>query len=108
MIGPPLGMADNDISRAEILDHRRRDIAGMGASLIHMAILGTKGDGAVGKHGRDRRQKGRRRADQQISRRTRLDTGGQSSSQRLSPGAQHIHLPVSGDQGTARHIGFFP
>src|SRR5690606_24435232 len=46
MVGAPLGVADNDILSARISQHPGRDVPGMGARSLSMAILPAGNDAA--------------------------------------------------------------
>ena len=55
MIGAAFGMADDDVAAAGIGQHRGRDVAGMGAAGLGMAVLRRRGDAAPSSALADRR-----------------------------------------------------
>ena len=102
MVGAPLGMADDDVGRAEIGEHLRRDGSGESAARAGMQVLAADGDGRTvdgGHAGGDQR---RGRADQHVD--LVRERGREAVADRLDDrnrGAQAVHLPVAGNQRTA-------
>ena len=68
MRGAPFGDADDHMAAAQVLDHRRGDVAGMGARRCLMTILSTQPYRRTGDDLADPVQQCRRRTDQQIGR----------------------------------------
>src|SRR5580704_250700 len=62
-----LGMAENDVCAAGILQHLGADISGEGALLRGGAILAAQRDNTAAERGADRRDKGRRRTNEKIA-----------------------------------------
>ena len=66
MIGAPFGVADNHRLAAQFGQHRRANVAGMGAGGGRVTVLRAQGDRAGSQGRTHRRQPWERRADQQI------------------------------------------
>src|SRR4029453_720631 len=104
-----LGVADGHVLAAQLGQHRGRDLTGVGALGLGVAVLGAEGDRQLVPvdQGADAAQGGERRADRD------LDGGGVLAPERpgqllgeLDPlQVVLVHLPVAGDQRAARHGG---
>src|SRR3984957_7080873 len=99
VIGPALGVPNDHISRAGVLEHRGRDVAGESAAGLGGAVLAPQAEiGALDPEGGLRDQR-RRRTDEQFGGAgfprvhrlpDRVDLGQRAG--------KAIHLPISGDQ----------
>jgi hypothetical protein len=110
MIGPSLGMADDDGAGAGIGQHFGGEITGMGARGLGMAILGADRDFRALRPLRKASDQARRRADQEIglgrhagcsfAHRIKLGLGG----------LEAVHFPVACDQRPdgVGHVDFSP
>ena len=54
VVGAPLGVADDDVAAAGVLQHPGAGVAGMRALLLHVAVLAADGDGAAARRYRRR------------------------------------------------------
>jgi len=99
VIGAPLGVAEDDMAAAEIGQHGRADIAGVGALLGAMAVLGAQKDRTAGDFFRYGHQKMERRADQKFTgRRLVPQLGGEIARKAATRSQQAVHLPIARDQ----------
>jgi hypothetical protein len=100
---PPFGMADNGHGGADILQHGRRNLAGIGALLLPVHILGRQQDvrssNDIGNRGQS--GGGRRHHDITI---THAGGGRHNGTGQLSGFIDcGMHLPVTGDQRPSYH-----
>ena len=95
----PLRVADDDVAAAELGEHRRRDLAGVGARVVARAVLRAPVDRAAVQRVGDVVQVDRRNADRDlgVAERRRLQRG----EQRFVAGGAAVHLPVADDERAA-------
>ncbi len=101
MIGPALGMSDNDMCGACFPEHLGRDIACMRARYFMMGILAAKTNGLTFERFRRTRKKRRRHTDDCIE--LASEIGAETGSNRAQFGqgfSRAIHLPVASNQRT--------
>jgi hypothetical protein len=92
-------MPDDDVAAAGIGQHRRGNVAGMGAGRLGVAVLGPERDRRAGQQLGRQEQQGRRRADQQICRQRLVGCPfGKAAGERQPVGLPPVHLPIAGDQ----------
>ena len=100
VVGAALGVADDDMRGAGVLQHLGRDVAGVRAALLRVAVLAADLDRRGRQHLDGTRQQRGGRADQ------RVGLGVEPAHEAVPDGAQlvqrracAVHLPVAGDQG---------
>jgi len=105
VVGTALGMADDDEAAAGVPQHRRRNVAGMGALRLGMAILGAEQHGAAGQHLGDGKEESGGRADEHVATEARPRRAARrdgpvrdlvGEAEPVLPEA--VHLPVAGDK----------
>src|SRR5262249_47349275 len=93
-----LGMADDRVAAAGILQHLGADTAGKRPLRLAVAILGAERDRAAAERLTNRREQRRRRTDQEFAPMRLAGPGRDIARQRDTIGAQPVHLPVAGDK----------
>ena len=66
MIGAALGVADDDVRAAEVLQHGSACVAGMRTLHLHVAVLAANGNARTGDGIQNQRDQGEGRADQYV------------------------------------------
>jgi hypothetical protein len=98
----PLGVADDGVAHAELLQHGRRHLAGEGALLVLRDVLRAEFQRrAVAQHLHLREV--RRRHAHGDGARGALHAGDDGAHQRVVGLDAAVHLPVAGDQLLLRH-----
>ncbi len=99
MVGPALGMADNDVGTTRIGDHFRRNIACMGARDMGMAILPPGQKARSGRLAAEGRDQGRGRANQEVDGPAQRPIIFSDHGASLVQAAAHaIHFPIARNQ----------
>src|SRR2546425_9354037 len=99
-----LGVPDDDVRAPRLAQHRRRDLAGVGALRLPVDVLRPEtdlragnclGDGLEGREGR---------GDRHLAAGYAADRLGERSRERHGLASRPVHLPVAGDQRCAIHV----
>src|SRR6476646_5534912 len=105
MLAAALGMTDDDMAAAGVLQHLRTQIAGMRPARILVAILATEKYAGFRQRVGQAEEQSRRRADQEIARNrfaSRSPRGdramGELARQGQSICVRAVHLPIAGDE----------
>src|SRR5208337_1109200 len=94
-----LGVADDDIGRAGVLEHRGGNVAGEGAARLGMAILRAQREFAPLELPGGLGEEGRRRADRKLGRPRLARVGGFAHGLDLDERRREaVHFPVAGDE----------
>lgn len=96
VVRAPFRMTDDDVARADVGQHRRREVAGMRAVGGGMAVLPADLDGrADGRDGKDIGQR-RRRADEEVDLAAQAGVVTlENRAEGLGGGSRAVHLPVA-------------
>ena len=95
-----LGVAEHDAVDVELGEHRRRDLAGVGALGLVVHVLRVDLDARAARRVDHRLQRGERHADRDVGGRGR-DARQQAGDEHLGLRLRLVHLPVARDQRRA-------
>ena len=101
---PPLGVSDDHVRRAGLLDHRRRHLARERAFALPVQSCAATAMFVPRSASRHRMQRGEHRRDDNVDAAHVLDDGVQIADEgdRLAHGLEH--LPVAGDEWCAHRV----
>src|SRR5580658_3074314 len=98
---PPFGMPDHHVFAADVLQHRRRYLAGEGAVCVRGDILSTKAEDRIRSEPARLVQIHERRTHHAYRRRCRRRLRQQLLDQPRGLAARAVHFPVTGNYGSA-------
>ena len=92
---PALGVPAEHEATAQLEQHGGRDLAGVGAGRLVVAVLGAERDRAAGHDLADGRQRGERRAQHDLHASRALEPDADGRGERAGLRQQAVHLPVA-------------
>ena len=96
-----LGVPEDHEAAAELDQHRRRDLTGVGAGRLVMTVLAAEHDGTEPQHLGHRRQRGERRAHDDLHAARALEAFAERAGQDARLRQRAVHLPVADDERRA-------
>ena len=108
VVGAAFGMAENNVSAADIRQHGRADVAGVSALDRKMGILRTERDLGTAQRFFNLIKQRKRRTNKKFACRFAqfLYFGGNFSGQRNSVFGEAVHFPVAGNHDFSSHYFF--
>ena len=100
----PLGVADDDVRRAGVSNHRRADLAGEGALALEVQVLRGDLEPSVARDFRGRCERRERRSDDDFRVARGLDEDGELAHERDRFAHGLVHLPVRGEHWNAHAL----